>query len=335
MKYSDKLNGYWEEGYHYYLEFRDDNLTVRDYRRAIALETGCSYDAAALERGERTVIELKNNVLSTCWDGSPMSVIKELAYENGELALLKCYLEEEETLYTLKKVDHSPFDHIIIRDDEFLDKLQGVWKQWHGSGKLVITGRTLRWEPFSEAEKFHVISYKYSPDKVKLVPENLIRSEFRGFTAIDVEKDMLTTYMMVCDMSVPMTVFARADMLDKIEVPGAALREPRNTMMHVSAPPMPGLMTGFTGMMGMGQPSDGGAKPVQEPAPDSKPEDPDAPTPRFCPECGYGLRGMSAKFCPECGSDLSGPATNFCTDCGYLIRDLTVKFCPECGSKLK
>ncbi|MBQ2110951.1 MAG: hypothetical protein II191_04310, partial [Clostridia bacterium] len=70
MKYSDKLNGYWEEGYHYYLEFKDETLTVRDYRRAIALETGCSYDAAALERGERTVIELKNNVLSTCWDGS-------------------------------------------------------------------------------------------------------------------------------------------------------------------------------------------------------------------------------------------------------------------------
>ena len=30
MKYSDKLNGFWEEGYHYYLEFQDDKLTVRD-----------------------------------------------------------------------------------------------------------------------------------------------------------------------------------------------------------------------------------------------------------------------------------------------------------------
>ena len=334
MKYSEKLNGYWEEGYHYYLEFRDDKLTVRDYRRAVTIETRCSYDAAALERGERTVISLENNVLSTCWDGSPMSVIAELAYENGGLTLLKRYLEDDETRYTLKKVENGPFDHIIIRDDEFLPQLQGTWKQWKGGGDLSIIGNTLRWEPF-ESGRFHVVSYKYSPDKVQLVPENLIDTEFRGFTAINVEKDMLTTYMMVYDMSVPMTVFAREDMLDKIEVPGAALREPRNTMMHVSAPPMPGLMTGFTGMMGMGQPSDGGAKPVQEPAPDSKPEAPDAPTPRFCPECGYALRGMTAKFCPECGSDLRGPAVNFCPDCGYLLRDLTVKFCPECGRKLK
>jgi hypothetical protein len=330
MKYSDKLNGFWEEGYHYYLEFNDEKLTVRDYRRAVAIETTVSYDAAALERGERTVIKLKNNVLSTCWDGSPMSVIKELSYENGELTLLKCYLEDDEKTYTLKRADHGPFDHIIIRDDEFLPKLQGTWKQWNGSGELSIIGRELKWEPFSEAEKFHVISYKYSPDKVKLVPEDLIRSEFRGFTAIDVEKDMLTTYMMVYDMSVPMTVFARANMLDKIEVPGAALREPRNTMIHTSAPLM-----GFMGMglgmgMGMGQPT----APARPAAP-AQTEGESGSGPKFCPECGYGLRGLSANFCPECGSDLRGPATNYCTDCGYLIRDLTVKFCPECGRKLK
>ena len=26
--YSDKLNGFWEEGYHYYLEFRNKKLAV-------------------------------------------------------------------------------------------------------------------------------------------------------------------------------------------------------------------------------------------------------------------------------------------------------------------
>ena len=31
--FSEKLNGYWEEGYHYYLEFRDGKLTVRRYDR--------------------------------------------------------------------------------------------------------------------------------------------------------------------------------------------------------------------------------------------------------------------------------------------------------------
>ena len=29
MEYSDKLNGFWEEGYHFYFEIRDDKLTVR------------------------------------------------------------------------------------------------------------------------------------------------------------------------------------------------------------------------------------------------------------------------------------------------------------------
>ena len=33
MKYSDKLNGFWEEGYHYYIEIRDGRMTVRGYRR--------------------------------------------------------------------------------------------------------------------------------------------------------------------------------------------------------------------------------------------------------------------------------------------------------------
>ena len=30
MPYSEKLNGYWEEGYHYYMEFRDEKLTMRE-----------------------------------------------------------------------------------------------------------------------------------------------------------------------------------------------------------------------------------------------------------------------------------------------------------------
>ena len=42
---------------------------------------------------------------------------------------------------------------------------------------------------------------------------------------------MLTGYEMVCDMDMPLSVFARRDMLDKIEIPPAAMREPRNTMI--------------------------------------------------------------------------------------------------------
>ena len=29
MEYSEKLDGFWEEGYHYYLEIHKDRLTVR------------------------------------------------------------------------------------------------------------------------------------------------------------------------------------------------------------------------------------------------------------------------------------------------------------------
>ena len=59
MPYSDKLNGYWEEGYHYYLEFRDDKLTLRRYDRVIELETTVTYDAGTHghPRGERPPFE--------------------------------------------------------------------------------------------------------------------------------------------------------------------------------------------------------------------------------------------------------------------------------------
>lgn len=283
MKYSEKLNGYWEEGYHYYLEFRDGMLTVRDYRRCIAIETACSYDAAALERGERTVISLESNALSFCYDGSPMSVIKELSYENGEIKLVRCYLEEEETAYTLKKVDHGPFDHIIIRDDEFIDKLQGVWKQWHGRFEIVISGREIAFMPFEPSMRFHAISYKTSPHRVHLVPENLTDRDFGGFTEVGVRKDMLTCYMKVSDMSMPMYVFAREDMLDKITVPAEALLPARNTMTPDRA-----CTTGAAPLVfGMQAPADGDA----------------APEAKFCPDCGEELKGQF-KFCPQCGRKL-------------------------------
>ena len=130
MKYSDKLDGFWEEGYHYYLEFRGKRLTVRDYRRAVALETTVGYDADAIERGESAVISLADNVLSRTAKGEPFTMIRELRFEDGELKMLYYYTIMGETLYTLKKVDHGPFDHIIIRDAEFLDRLQGEWIEW-------------------------------------------------------------------------------------------------------------------------------------------------------------------------------------------------------------
>ena len=244
MKYSDKLNGFWEEGYHYYLEFRDKRLTVRDYRRAVALETTVKYDADAIERGERVAISLADNVLSRTASGEPFTMIRELSWENGELKMLYYYTIMGETLYTLRKVDHGPFDHIIIRDGEFLDRLQGKWIEWRENGSrngaLTISGDRLSWFG-PEKLPFHVISYKTSPDRVQIVPADLTQTDFPGFTAIDVLPDMLTTYMIVCDVSTPMTVFAREDTIDRIAVPDAAKRPARNTMVDrpmVDEPPM-------------------------------------------------------------------------------------------------
>ena len=291
MSWSEKLNGFWEEGYHYYLEFNNEKLTVRNYRREIAVETTVSYNCEALERGERTVISLADNVLSRTWDGKMMTEIKELAYENGELKMLCYYTIMGETLYTLKKVSHGPFDHIRIRDDEFLEGLQGEWIRWsenRGNSEysmvLRIKGNKLSF--FDEQfEPFHAVSYSYSPDQVYLVPENLISDNFRGFTRVEVLPDMLTSTMMVMDASMPLYVFARKENLDRISVPAAARRPMVNTMQYRAHDPE----KGFTGM----------PYPPKEDRPSDTAED----VLKFCPECGY-KNSDKLSFCPECGSRL-------------------------------
>ncbi len=291
MRYSEKLNSFWEEGYHYYIEIRDSKLTLRRYDRVILLETDIAYDADALERGERTVITLSESVYTRAVDGEPMSRVKELAYENGELTLLYIYLEKEETLYRLHRVDHGPFDHIIIRDEEYLDRLQGVWEEWSPDkkrrGRLIISGNILRWEPFERGAAFHVISYRYNPNRVLLIPESLTSDNFSGFSAVEVRSDMLITKMIVYDMDIPDTVFARRDKLDTIIPPPSATKTPRNTMTYRG---------GGENLMGMGM---GGG--LAGTAPKSGG---DAGRFRFCPGCGKDFGDKPPKFCTECGTSL-------------------------------
>lgn len=299
MEYSGLLNGYWEEGYHYYIEIRDDELTLRNYMRKVDLRTRISYDADRLEAGERTVISLENNIISRDVNGSPFDTVKELAYENGVLKFLEYYTINGETLYTLEKTDHGPFDRIVIRDEEYRGFLQGEWNEWRTDGKgsiLTVTGDRLSWLGSKDLQ-FHVISYRDSPNDVLIVPEDLTESSFPGFGFITVRPDMLTTYMMVYDMNMPMTVFARADMMNKIEIPAAAKTEPRNTM---TAPPDAGMVNnwlkfpGMTGMNGMLTPAAPGQK---------------AKKPSFCPDCGYRIEKENAKFCPNCGNKLAESGT--------------------------
>ena len=155
MTYSKKLNGYWEEGYHYYLEFCDALLTVRGYDRAVQLETEISYDAEALERGERTVIQLKDKVLSRSLTGEMMTEIGELAWENGELEFLYHYPILGDTVYTLHKVDHGPFAHIILRDEEYMDKLTGFVKRHTDHVKQADSGAGYFRQRFAYVGQFY------------------------------------------------------------------------------------------------------------------------------------------------------------------------------------
>ena len=306
MGYSEKLNGFWEEGYHYYFEIRDDKLTVREYRRKVELETTISYDPDSIEAGKKTPITLADNVISYNGYHEPMSLFEEFWYENGEIHLVKGdTYSDNKRLFVMKKVNHGPFDHIIIRDDEYRERLQGEWRMWRETGKydkkwdeLVIEGDSFRWRLHSG--RFHVISYNrdYDKDSVYLVPWDLTENSFSGCTKFQVYPDMLTTHETICDMSTPLSVFAREEDLDKIEVPA-------------------GAKTGYTSY---GPMITGG------------------------PMMGFqGLLGMAAKWKCSCGAENSGV---FCARCGKvkMVTEATKetwkcscgkendgKFCRDCG----
>lgn len=326
MPYSEKLNGYWEEGYHYYMEFRDEKLTMREYRRKIVLETTVIYDAEALDRGEETEIIPADPVLSRWPSGEMAMEIRSLRYVGGELKMLRYYTIMGEKEYTLKKVDGGPFRHIRIRDEEVLSRLQGKWKERTAkrSGRpLTIQGNSLSWEGFGGG-KIHAVSYDYAPDKIWLVLEDLTESEFGGFDNVEVRGNMLVTRLIVSDMSVPPIVFGREEDLDTIEVPETAKAAPRSAMgpavLMTSAPPASGPAGG---VFGMGT-AFGGMNQMNRPMAETKP--------RYCTGCGR-LIAAEASFCPDCGhrqADRGG----FCGNCGHKLEREDIKFCPECGNKL-
>ena len=324
MAYSEKLNGYWEEGYHYYMEFRDEKLTMREYRRKIILETTVSYDAEALDRGEETEIIPVDPVFDRWPDGEPAMEIRSLRYAGGELKMLEYYTIMGEKEYTLKKVDGGPFRHIRIRDEEVLPRLQGLWREWRPNGKgsaLTIEGNSLSWESFGGG-KIHAVSYNYDPGKVWLVPEDLTESGFGGFDNVEVKGNMLTTRLIIMDMSVPTTVFAREKELDGIQVPESAKAAPRSTMRPEIFPPSPGPVGSFLDLAA--SPFGGMAR--ADPAPAEE-------RPRYCVGCGREIPS-AARFCPQCGIKQDEGRGKFCPACGHALESDARRFCPECGSKL-
>ena len=44
MSHSSPLDGFWEEGYHYYLEIRGKEAVLRDYAKRVIFQTTLKYD---------------------------------------------------------------------------------------------------------------------------------------------------------------------------------------------------------------------------------------------------------------------------------------------------
>ena len=241
------LDGYYEEGYHYYLHLKGGKAELRDYAKRVIFETGVHYDKKAVQRNEKTEITLGQTVLSRAANGEPMTWIKKLYFDNGEIVMEYYYTILGDTTYRLHKVDHDPFDNIVIRDKEILPLIQGEWIEWRKDGDykdgygIRIGNNVLRYGTPAYSmfkSEIHAISYKTNPKRIILTPRDLTVTEFPGMTAINYEGNMLTSYMIVYDVSSPMSVFMRKEDLDKIPVPPDALREARNTMLCVDEPAM-------------------------------------------------------------------------------------------------
>ena len=239
MRYSDKLNGYWEEGYHYYFEIRDKSFSLRDSSKRVVFETYIKYNAKKLESGEKTELKIGETTLARTYKGEPMWYITGLYYENVEIHMDTHYTITGDSSYVLHKVDHGPFYNLLILDDEYLKQLQGEWVQWSENGKRNSTIRIFKNEiqflyggSVMDKAKFHVLAYRSSPDRPFISSEDLTVSGIGMYNELRIEPDMLTGYEMVCDMDMPLSVFTRRNMLDKITVPEAARRSPRNTMMY-------------------------------------------------------------------------------------------------------
>ena len=189
----------------------------------------------------------------------------------------------------------------------FLEKLQGKWVRWSPRGyddSLFIDGNTIGWGIHGGGE-FHVISYKYRGremnKEVYIVPADLTRDDFGGFCRVEVLPDQLHTTEMVYDMNMPLSVFAREDMIDKIEIPAGAKRPATSTMLpnDVKFDPMPADPNGLINFMGKSFPQPDIA--LLPKTNETKKEKAGNAGPGYCPQCAAKLNDTQ-KFCSECGA---------------------------------
>lgn len=218
-----QLQGYWEGGSAYYLEFTEEQLTVRDYAKRIVLET--AYTLAANADGSTDIL-LDENGLRYAPQDTPLIFIQSLCLDGDMLYLTEDYpLLERITEYKLYKVDHDCFANIVIWD-ELLPDLEGQWEDEDGFFVLELEGDMLYLYFAGDtqnpdiAQQIHLISYDWDERERKyLAPSDLSERDFRGFSffAWDEENDVLTTQMEVCDADVqPVCHFRRVPNLTPI-----------------------------------------------------------------------------------------------------------------------
>ena len=159
------------------------------------------------------------------------------------------------------------------------------------------------------------------------MPEDLTEDNFGSFCEVQVRGNMLVTNLMVMDMSVPSSVFAREENLASIEVPESAKTAPRSTMGPAAIMSSPMFSRPGETSLGMGTSFGGmGQALLQNQKAEEK-------KPRYCPGCGNPIYEAEANFCPDCGHRLAERKGDYCPECGYK-PEKGLRFCPNCGTKL-
>lgn len=215
---SECLDGYWEEGYDYYLQIEDGSMILRDYAKKIVLET--PFEITYGQDGIDGMIP--ENPYLKYDESDPYAEISCMMYADGDIYMTERSLifPDQFDTYCLHPVDHDPFYDLIIRDDELLDMLQGDWVDDSGESAcyLCIEGNHIRmfWEDYPKYNlldaDFHAISYRNDASRqIYLVNDDLVQLDFFGFSAFTLRDGILSTYEIVYDVDLPPYEFRKVD----------------------------------------------------------------------------------------------------------------------------
>ena len=199
------LFGYWISESAYYMEIGEEGLIIRDSMKRPIMETG--YDVVKYK--EKLYLQPEEDFFTYPNLAEPYATVTELYYEDGKIYLhyFHHYTPDETKEKVFEATEEGPFDPILIRADEFLEDLQGKWQEDpSGFSVLTINGNHMTVGYESDGEytvleevDIHVISYKYAPERVHLIQDDLIETEIYGFTQFEYLNGRLCTNEMVMD----------------------------------------------------------------------------------------------------------------------------------------